>query len=71
MYIKFAKYELYIETNTDKIEWVPLIETGNAGLVVVFLIFWIAANTVALSSLDSVNEENHNGKNQTQHKGNF
>lgn len=44
MYLSVFKHEIYIEQQSGSISWLPLVEDGDEGLVIVFLIFWVAIN---------------------------
>jgi hypothetical protein len=42
MYFEVFRCEIYIERRKGPIVWKPLIENGDEGLVIVFMVFWIA-----------------------------
>jgi hypothetical protein len=64
MYIEVAKCEIYIERRNGPIVWKPLIENGEEGLVIVFMVIWIAVNRKSpCLELDDYWEK-HDGKKQ-------
>lgn len=71
MYISIAKYELYVERHGGKVAWLPLIERGEEGTVIVFLIFWVAINSKCLYIEDDTYKEKHYGKTEDQYEGNL
>lgn len=71
MYISIAKYELYVERHDGKVVWLPLIERGEEGTVILFLIFWVAINSRCPHIEGDTYKENYHGKIKDQYEGNL
>jgi hypothetical protein len=71
MYVSFIKHEIYIERHDGKVVWLPLIESGEEGTVIVFLIFWVAINSKCPHIESDTYKENYDGKTQDQYEGNL
>ena len=71
MYISIAKYELYVERQDGKVVWLPLIERGEEGTVILFLIFWVAINRKCPYIEADTYKEKHYGKIKDQYEGNL
>ena len=64
MYFEVFKCEIYIERRNGPIVWKPLIENGDEGLVIVFMVFWIALSRRNSSLKSDSYLETRDGKKQ-------
>jgi hypothetical protein len=64
MYVAFIKHEIYIERRNGPVVWKPLFESGEEGLVIVFLVFWIAVNRKCLYEEEDTYRETQYGTQQ-------